>query len=107
MKLEEINPVRLKAAQGFIDLAYGCGLRAPIDLGHEKCFLTIAVAQRVAHADFTLATVVVPAVVEKIDAFIEALTDYANAFLWIRLFAKMIATKSNEREFSLVRPSVR
>src|SRR4029077_14437738 len=52
-----------------------------------------------AHADFTFAAVVVPAVVEKIDALIETYADDANAFLRIRLFAKMIATEPNERDF--------
>src|SRR5208283_4689719 len=98
VKLEKINPVGLKAAQGFIDLASSGRFRASIDLGHEKGLLTIAVAQSVAHADFTLAAVVVPTVVEKIDSFIEARPDDANAFLWIHLFAEMIAAKPDERD---------
>src|SRR6266851_3457355 len=96
VELEEINPVGLKTAQRLVDLACSGGFGAPVDLGHKKGFLAIAVAQRVTHADFTLATVVVPAVVEKIDAFIEARADDANAFLRFRLFAKMIATEPNE-----------
>src|SRR5467141_754530 len=99
VKLQQIDPVSLKSAQRLVDLTGSGGFGAPVDLGHKKGLLAIAVAQRVAHADFTLAAVVVPAVVEKIDALIEARADDANAFLGIHLIAKMIATEPNERDF--------
>src|SRR5271169_2747721 len=99
MKLKEIDSVGLKAAQGLVDLICSSSLGPSVDLGHEKGFLAIAVPQRVAHADFTLAAVVVPAVVEKIDSLIEARAYDANALLRIGLFAKVIATESNERNF--------
>src|SRR5260370_10696346 len=98
VELEKIDPVSLKAAQRLVDLASGGGFGATVDLGHEKSFLAITVTQRVAHADFTLATIVVPAVVEKIDSLIEARADDADAFLGIRLMAKMIATEPNKRD---------
>src|SRR5205807_696611 len=101
MELEQIDPLSLKATQRLVDLIRSCSFGASVNLGHQKCFLAITVAQRVAHADFTLAAVVVPAVVEKIDAFIETRADDANAFLGIRLLAKMIATEPNERDFFL------
>src|SRR6266700_681001 len=99
VELEKIDPVSLKAAQRLIDLTRSGGFGAPVDLGHEKGFLAITVTQRVAHADFTLAVIVVPAVVEKIDSLIEARADDANAFLGSRLTAKMIAAEPNERDF--------
>src|SRR2546421_1659342 len=99
VELEQIEPVSLESAQRLVNLTRGGGFGAPVDLGHEKRFLTIAVAQRVAHADFTLATIVVPAVVEKIDSLIKARADDANACLGIRLTAKVIATEPNERDF--------
>src|SRR5580704_18660107 len=97
VKLEQIDPVRLKTSQRLVDLTRGCGLGASIDLGHEKSLLPVAVAQRVAHADFAFAAVVVPAVVEEIDSFIETRADDANAFLRIRLVPKMVATEPDER----------
>src|SRR5882724_1527926 len=99
VELEKIDPVSLKAAQRLVDLTSSGGFSPSIDLGHEKGLLAITVAQGVAHSDFTLAAIVVPAVVKKIDALIEARADDANAFLGIRLFAKMIATKPNKRDF--------
>src|SRR2546429_163706 len=104
VELEQIEPVSLESAQRLVNLTRGGGFGAPVDLGHEKRFLTIAVAQRVAHADFTLAAIVVPAVVEKIDSLIEARSDNTNAFLWIRLIAKMIATEPKERDFFFAAP---
>src|SRR5229473_5421900 len=108
VELEEIDAISLKAVQRFIDLARGGGFAASIDLGHEKRFLPIAVAQRVAHAYFALATIVVPAVVEKIDSLIQPGADNANTFLGIRLLAKMIATEADERGFltDVAQPSI-
>src|SRR6202011_42655 len=99
VKLEQVDPVSLEPAQRFVDLISSGSFGAPIDLGHQKRLLAVTVAQRVAHADFTLAAVVVPAVIEKIDALVEARANDANAFLGIRLIAKMIATEPYERNF--------
>src|SRR5258707_15805908 len=96
VKLEEIDAIGLQAAQRLIYLVCCGGFRASIDLGHEKRFLPVAVAKRVAHAYFALAAIVVPAVVEKIDSFIQPCADNANTFLGIRLLAKMIATEANK-----------
>src|SRR6267143_6516648 len=70
VELEKIDPLSLKTAQRLVDLTRSGRFGASVDLGHQKRFLAVTVAQRVAHADFTLAAVVVPAVVEKIDALI-------------------------------------
>ena len=96
MKLEKINPIGLEAYQGVMELAQGRRFRAPVDLRHEKSLLTITIAYGLAHADFTFATVVVPAVAEKIYAFIKTRADDANAFLRVRLFAKMITAESDD-----------
>src|SRR5580692_788784 len=99
VELEEIDSVSLKAPQRVVDLIGSSGLGASVDLGHEESLLAVTIAQRVAHADFTLTAIVIPAVVEKIDALIETGANDANAFLGICLFAKMIAPKANERDF--------
>src|SRR5260370_33484502 len=67
---------------------------ASIDLGHEKSSLPITAAQRVAHADFALAAVVVPAVIEKIDSVVDCGADDASTLrLWELRFAKMKSPK--------------
>src|SRR5580700_11694454 len=102
VELDEIYSVSLKTAQRVGDLIRSGGLGASVDLGHEKSLLAVTIAQRVAHADFTLAAIVVPAVVEKIDALIETGANDANAFLGICLFAKMIAPKKAFASFAPV-----
>src|SRR6266849_2570416 len=97
VELQKIDAIGLKAAQRLADLARSRSFRAPVDLGHEKCFLPIAVTQSIAHADFALAAIVIPAVVEKIESLIQPGADNANTFLGIRLLAKMIATEADER----------
>ena len=99
VELEEIDSVSSRRRRRrVVDLIASGGLGASVDLGHKKSLLAVTITQRVAHADFTLAAVVIPAVVEKIDALIETRANDANAFLRICLFAEMIATKANERD---------
>src|SRR5258708_5435925 len=108
VELQKIDAIGLQAAQRLADLARSRSFGAPVDLGHEKCFLPIAVAERVAHAYFALAAIVIPAVVEKIDSLIEPGADNANTFLGIRLLAKMIATQADDRDFltRVAQPSI-
>src|SRR5260221_11471674 len=84
VELEQIDPVSLKAAQRLVDLTGSRSFGAPVNLGHQKRLLAITVAQRVAHADFTLAAVVVPAVVVRVDTLVEACAADANACLGCR-----------------------
>src|SRR5882762_11936866 len=60
VELEQIDPVGLKAAQRLVDLTGSRSFGAPVNLGHQKRPLAIPVAQRVAHADFTLAALLAP-----------------------------------------------
>src|SRR5260370_15674835 len=108
VELQKIDAIGLKAAQRVADLARSRSFRAPVDLGHEKCFLPIAVAQRVAHAYFAIAAIVIPAVVEKINSFIQPAADNSYTFLRIRLLAKMIATEADDRDFlvGMAQPSI-
>src|SRR5260370_19939487 len=97
VELEQIDLVGLKAAQRLVDLTGSRSFGAPVNLGHHKRPLAILVPKRVAHADFPLSAVPVPAIIEKVDTLVEACSDDANAFLGIRLLAKMLATESYKR----------
>ena len=70
-----------------------------IDLGHQERLLTVTVAQRLAHANLTLPIVIVPAVVEEIDAGIERRADDVNALLLIGLHADVVAAEAHNRNF--------
>jgi len=52
----------LEPPQRFINLRGRGLLGLAVNFGHEEGFVAVAVAQRLAHADFTVAVVVVPAV---------------------------------------------
>ena len=51
----QVDVVGLQPPQRLVDLPGGRLLRAAVDLGHEKDLLAVAVAKRLAHADFALA----------------------------------------------------
>ena len=85
--------------QRLLDLLGGGLFRAAIDLGHQKGFLAIPVAQSLAHAHFALAVVVVPAVVEEVDAVVERGADDADALLLVLLHADVISAEADHGNF--------
>src|SRR5580692_11925053 len=70
MELEQIDSIGLQPSQRFIELCCSRGFVSAVNLGHQEGFLAITIAQRLAHANFALAGVVVPAVIEKVDPFV-------------------------------------
>src|SRR3989454_12692507 len=72
-------------------------LVATVDLGHEKHFVAIAVAQRLSHADLARPTALVPAVVEEVDSVVDGRADDADRFLLVRLPAEMVAAHADQR----------
>src|SRR5689334_3068753 len=68
MMLDQIDVVDTEATQRFFKLSGSLLFGPSINLGHHKSAFAIAIAQRLAHAFFALAFVVVPTVVEKINA---------------------------------------
>ena len=65
-------------------------LSRPSILVIRNALLPIAVAQRLAHAHFAFAAVVIPAVVQKIDPVIDRRANDLDAFLLILLRADVI-----------------
>src|SRR2546430_11400855 len=97
VELHEVDAVGLEPAQRLIDLLGRRVLVATVDLGHEKHFVAIAVAQRLSHADLARPTVVVPAVVEEVDSVVDGRADDADGFLLVRLPAEMVAAHADQR----------
>jgi len=81
--------------QRLVDLAGGALAAAGVKLGHQEGFFAVSVAQGFAHADFAGAVVVVPAVVEEVDAFIERGADDADAFLLVLLAAEVVSAQAD------------
>src|SRR2546427_1455127 len=97
VELHEVDAVGLEPAQRLIDLLRRRVLVATVDLGHEKHFVAIAVAQRLSHADLARPTVVVPAVVEEVDSVVDGRADDADGFLLGSLPAEMVAAHADQR----------
>src|ERR1700676_64120 len=99
MELKQVNSICLQPAQRFIELGCSSSLVPAVDLGHQKGFLAITVAQRLAHSNLALSAVIVPAVIEEIYSLIDSRPNNANALLRVALFAQVIATQPNHRNF--------
>src|SRR5256712_4248503 len=97
VELHEVDAVGLEPAQRLIDLLRRRLPVATVDLGHEKHFVAIAVAQRLSHADLARPTVVVPAVVEEVDSVVDGRADDADGFLLVSLPAEMVAAHADQR----------
>src|SRR5690242_16437044 len=99
MELHEIDMVRLKSPKRFVNLG-GCSfLGSAIDFAHQECLLPVPVTQSLAHTNFTRAIVVVPTIVEEVDAVIDSCPNNSNALLFGGLAANVIATQPNHRHF--------
>src|ERR1700748_1038105 len=79
--LEQVDVVGFEAAKGVFELLLCGGGGAAVDLGHEEGFLPVAILERKTHAALAFAIVVVPAVVEEVDAGIESGADDTYALL--------------------------
>jgi hypothetical protein len=91
--LHEIDVGDLEALERFVDLAGGDGFAAAVDFCHEEGFVTVAIEQGLTHADFALAAVIVPGVIEKVDAAIEGGADDLDALGFEELGADVIAAE--------------
>src|SRR5207302_10893763 len=108
MELQQVNPVRLKPAQGLINLLCRSVFGAAVDLGHQEHLLPVAVPQRFAHPAFARAVVIVPAVVQKVDPVVDGGANDADTLLLVGLLAKVIAPPRPTMETcSPVRPRLR
>src|SRR6266536_3195102 len=72
--------------QRFIKLPGSLLFRASINLSHHKSTFAVTVAQRFARAYLARAVVVIPTVVEEVNASIDARTNNANCQLFVNSF---------------------
>src|SRR5216683_463096 len=95
MELQQVNPVRLKPAQGLINLLCRSVFGAAVALGHQEHLLPVAVPQRFAHPAFARAVVIVPAVVHKVDPVVDGGANDADTLLLVGLLAEVIAAQAH------------
>src|SRR5262249_1096720 len=91
--------IGLQSRQRLIDLFGRRLLVVSIELGHEEHALSVPVAQRLAHAHFALAAVVVPAVVQKIDPVVHRRADNLDAVPLVLLHPDVISAQAYHRNF--------
>ena len=105
VELPEINVVGLEAAQAFFEIALAAGVVALAVLGHQEDLLAVTVGgEGVAH-DFLGATVViVPSVVEEVDALIDRAVHDAVGFLLVLDRADVPAAEANDRDLLVGAP---
>ena len=95
MVLHQVHAIGLEALERFVDLAGGGLAGAPVELSHEENLLAVAVAQGFAHPDFALAIVIVPAVVQEVDALVHGGADDFDGVLLVGGDAHVIAAESD------------
>src|ERR1700752_1075664 len=95
VELQQVNSIGLQSSQRFVELDCCRGFGSAVDLGHQKGPLAVTVAKGFAHSNFALSAVVVPAVVEKIDSFIDSGSNNPDALCWIALLAQVIPAESD------------
>src|SRR5437773_6400028 len=79
MELQEVDDVRLEPPERLLDLPGGRRPRLPVDLGHEEGSFAVAVPEGLSHSDLAPPLIVVPRVVEEIDARVDRGADDADA----------------------------
>ena len=84
--LHEVDAVGLQPLQRLIELPRRFLVRSPVDLRHQEDLLPVAVAERLAHARLARAVVVVPAVVEEVDAAVHGRADDPDGQLRVDVF---------------------
>ena len=81
MNLHQVDVVGLEAAERVFQLLLRGRGSAAVDLGHQEGLLAVAVLEGAAHAALAFAVVVVPAVVQEVDARVECGADDADALV--------------------------
>src|SRR5256886_6779000 len=79
MELQEVDDVRLEPPERLLDLPGGRRPRLPVNLGHQESSLPVAVTEGLSHSDLAPPLIVVPGVVEEVDARIDRGADDADA----------------------------
>ena len=94
--LHEIDAIGLQPLERLVELAHRFRVRSPVDLRHQKDLLPVAIPERVAHAGLARAAVVVPAVVQEVDATVDGRSNDPEAERLVDPFqSEMPASKAD------------
>src|SRR5579884_2061100 len=97
MNLQPVILHCLHPTEGLINLPCSRFSVATVNLGHEEHPLSIPIPQRLAHAEFARAAIIVPAVVHEIDPIVNRGADDAYTLFLVGLFSDMKSAQADER----------
>src|ERR1700730_154006 len=69
--LDEIDAIGLQPLERLVELPHRFRVRPPVDLRHQKDLVAVAIPERLSHPGLARAAVVVPAVVQEVDATVD------------------------------------
>ena len=94
--LHEIDAIGLQPFERLVELPHRFGVRSPVDLRHQKDLLPVAILERLSHAGLARAVVVVPAVVQEVDAAVDGRSNDPEAERLVDPFqSEMPASKAD------------
>ena len=97
--LDEVEMIRAEAGHGFLDLAHGGLLGAPVDFGHlENLVAAVVLLVSLARAEFAGAQVVVPGVVHEGDAVVDGSVDEPDGLGLGARLAEMEAAHADQAD---------
>src|SRR5439155_14302202 len=79
VELQEVDDVRLESVERLLDLPGGRRPGLHVDLGHQEGPLPVAIPEGLSHPNLAPPLIVVPGVVEEIDARVDRAADDADA----------------------------
>ncbi len=99
--LQQVQVIHLQPFQRLVDLARGRFLGATVNLGHHESLLPVAaLLQRLAHTYLAPALVVVPRVVEEVDAPVQRFMDQLDGVVFAdRGLTKVRPAQPDRRHF--------
>src|SRR5258708_20661778 len=105
--LHEIDAIGLQPFERLVELPHRFHVRSSVDLRHKKDFLPVAIPERVSHAGLARAVVVVPAVVQKVDATVDGRSSDPEAELLVDPFQSEMPASKADRGNSFSCPAER
>src|SRR5207244_9566850 len=103
----EIDTVGPQPPERLVELPRRFRVRSPVDLRHQKDLLPVAIAERLSHAGLARAVVVVPAVVQEVDATVDGRSNDPEAELLVDPFQSEMPASKADRGDSFSCPAQR
>src|SRR5438034_4490260 len=105
--LHEIDAIGPQPLERLIELSHRFRVRSPVDLRNQKDLLPVAIPERLSPAGFACAVVVVPAVVQEVDATVDGRSNDPETEVLVDAFQSEMPASKADRGDSFSCPSQR